>query len=174
MYFCILWVFLADEHIFHIHVGAKHLVEYFLCVLAIRNIRNIFSKRFLLYFIGIWHCYTDIDRDGHEISRFGGLPWELCFPKGLYLTVLRAFYYDVLLLTNAYSAYPVHFFLGQFPNMEFMLLLLLPLFLTELLYFPGQYNASVNITLFLTGCLCALNYMSKLDYLINYNQISND
>ena len=28
--------------------------------------------------------YTDIDRDGHEISRFGGLPRELYFPKGLY------------------------------------------------------------------------------------------
>ena len=33
----------------------------------------------------------------------------------------------------------------------------------ELLYFPGQ---SANITLFLIGCLCALNYMSKLDRLI--------
>ena len=41
---------------------------------------------------------------------------------------LRAFYYDVLLLTTAYSAYAVHFFLGQFPNMELMLLLLSPLF----------------------------------------------
>ena len=29
--------------------------------------------------------------------------------------------YDVLLLTTAYSAYAVHFFLGQFPNMELML-----------------------------------------------------
>ena len=28
--------------------------------------------------------YTDIDRDGHEISRFGGLPRELYFPKGKY------------------------------------------------------------------------------------------
>ena len=28
------------------------------------------------------------------------------------------FYYDVLLLTTAYA---VHFFLGQFPNMELML-----------------------------------------------------
>ena len=41
---------------------------------------------------------------------------------------LRAFYYDVLLLTTACSAYAVHFFLGQFPNMELMLLLLSPLF----------------------------------------------
>ena len=44
---------------------------------------------------------------------------------------LRTFYYDViscLLLTTAYSAYAVHFFLGQFPNMELMLLLLSPLF----------------------------------------------
>ena len=39
------------------------------------------------------------------------------------LDSLRAFYYDVLLLTTAYSAYAVHFFLGQFPNMELMLLL---------------------------------------------------
>ena len=39
------------------------------------------------------------------------------------LDSLRTFYYDVLLLTTAYSAYAVHFFLGQFPNMEFMLLL---------------------------------------------------
>ena len=38
------------------------------------------------------------------------------------LTALRAFYYDVLLLTTAYSDYAVHFFLGQFPNMELMLL----------------------------------------------------
>ena len=137
--------------------------------------------------------YTDIDRDGHEISRFGGLPRELYFPKGLYfpedgwyfirpgryllykidgqndwfpqncmcsmtttkfgitrlgvciqskterkLDSLRVFYYDVLLLTNAYSVYAVHFFLGWFPTYGF-----------------------------LTGCLCALNYMSKLDHLIS-------
>ena len=65
-------------------------------------------------------------------------------------------------ITTAYYAYAVHFFLGQFPSMELMLLLLSPLFLVELL-FPGR---SVNITLCLTGCLCALNYMSKLDHLI--------
>ena len=41
------------------------------------------------------------------------------------LDSLRAFYYGVLLLTTAYA---VHFFLGQFPNMELMLLLLSPLF----------------------------------------------
>ena len=52
------------------------------------------------------------------------------------LTALRTFYYDVLLLTTAYSACEVHFFLGHFPNMELMLLLLSPLFLTDLLYFP--------------------------------------
>ena len=39
------------------------------------------------------------------------------------LDSLRAFYYDVLLLTTAYSAYAVHLFLGQDPNMELMLLL---------------------------------------------------
>ena len=44
------------------------------------------------------------------------------------LDSLRAFYYDVLLLTTAYSVYAVHPFLGQFPNMELMLLLLSPLF----------------------------------------------
>ena len=38
------------------------------------------------------------------------------------------FYYDVLLLTTTYSAYAMHFFLGRFPNMELMLLLLSPLF----------------------------------------------
>ena len=76
-----------------------------------------------------------------------------------------SFYYDVLLLTTAYSAYAMHFFLGQFPKMELMLLLLSPLFLTDLLYFSDDIR-SVNITLFLTGCLCALNYMSKLDHLI--------
>ena len=34
--------------------------------------------------------YTDIDRDGHEISRFGGLPRELYFPKGLYFHEVRS------------------------------------------------------------------------------------
>ena len=38
------------------------------------------------------------------------------------LDSLRAFYYDVLLLTTAYCADAVYFFLGQFPNMELMLL----------------------------------------------------
>ena len=28
--------------------------------------------------------YIDIDRDGHEISCFGGVPRELYFPKGKY------------------------------------------------------------------------------------------
>ena len=34
--------------------------------------------------------YTDIDRGGHEISRFGGLPRELYFPKGLYFPEARS------------------------------------------------------------------------------------
>ena len=35
--------------------------------------------------------YTDIDRDGHEISRFrGGLPRVLYFPKGLYFPEVRS------------------------------------------------------------------------------------
>ena len=51
---------------------------------------------------------------------------------------LRAFYYDVLLLTAAYSDYAGHFFLGQFPNMELLLLLLSLYFLLNSLYFPGR------------------------------------
>ena len=84
------------------------------------------------------------------------------------LTALRAFYYDVLLLTTAYSACAVRFFLGQFPNMELLLLLLSLYYLLNSLYFPGWWN----ITLFLTGCLCALNYMSKPDHLIYWNIIT--
>ena len=34
--------------------------------------------------------YTDTDRDGHEISRFGGLPRELYFSKGLYFPEVRS------------------------------------------------------------------------------------
>ena len=49
------------------------------------------------------------------------------------LDSLGAFYYDVLLLTTAYSANAVHFFLGQFPNMELMLLLS-PLFYLLICY----------------------------------------
>ena len=46
--------------------------------------------------------------------------------------------------------------------MELLLLLLSLYSLLNSLYFPGWWN----ITLFLTGCLCALNYMSKPDHLI--------
>ena len=53
------------------------------------------------------------------------------------LTALRTFYYDVLLLTTAYSACAVRFFLGQFPNMELLLLLLSLYSLLNSLYFPG-------------------------------------
>ena len=38
----------------------------------------------------IYRYYTDIDRDDHEISRFGGLPRELYFPKGLYFPEVRS------------------------------------------------------------------------------------
>ena len=79
------------------------------------------------------------------------------------LDSLCAFYYDVLLLTTACSAYAVHFFLGQFPNMELML------FLSPLFYWLNRYIfviASLRLLQFLTGCLCALNYVSKLDHLI--------
>ena len=84
------------------------------------------------------------------------------------LTALRAFHYDVLLLTTAYSAYAVHFFLGQFPKYGIYVIVVVAFILfTELLYFCG-YVTSVVITQFLTGCLCALNDMSKLDHLILY------
>ena len=203
----------------------------FFFLILIQKVQEIIRKHHqtFLQFFGMAYCYTDIDRDGHEISRFGGLPRELYFPKGFALreniitreniailapptrdissvpvniwyirwskwmisskfdgalwlsrslvtrlgvcvqnnlnanlTALRAFYYDVLLLTAAYSDYAGHFFLGQFPNMELLLLLLSLYSLLNSLYFPGWWN----ITLFLTGCLCALNYMSKPDHLI--------
>ena len=47
--------------------------------------------------------------------------------------------------------------------MELLLLLLSLYSLLNSLYFPSWWN----ITLFLTGCLCALNYMSKPDHLIS-------
>ena len=50
------------------------------------------------------------------------------------LDSLRAFYYDVLLLTTAYS---VHFFLGQFPNLELMLLL------SPLFYILNRYMFAI-------------------------------
>ena len=108
-------------------------------------------------------------------SKFDGVLWlsqslvtrlGVCVQNNLNtnLTALRAFYYEVLLLTAAYSDYAGHFFLGQLPTMEVLLLLLL-YFLIEFVI----VSRSVNITLFLTGCLCALNYMSKLDHLILHN-----
>ena len=45
--------------------------------------------RFSFYNNAMPH-YTDIDRDGHEISCFGGLPRELYFPKGLYFPEVRS------------------------------------------------------------------------------------
>ena len=51
----------------------------------------------------------------------------------------------VLLLTTAYSAYAVHFFLGQFPNMELMLLLLL----SPLLYLLNRYIFAIASLLLL-------------------------
>ena len=43
-------------------------------------------REYLVYMIAQQkEYYTDIDRDGHEILRFGGLPRELYFPKGSYL-----------------------------------------------------------------------------------------
>ena len=81
---------------------------------------------------------------------------------------LRAFYYDVLLLTTAYSVYAVHFFLGQFPDnygINVVVVVVAFILFTESLYFCDCVT-SVVITKFLTGCLCALNYVSKLDHLI--------
>ena len=47
---------------------------------------NIWNVKWRLHSdFGVSHLelyYSDIDRDGHEISRFGGLPRELYFPKG--------------------------------------------------------------------------------------------
>ena len=104
------------------------------------------------------------------LSKFDGaqLPRGLVTRPGICVktkmnasfTALHTFCYHVLLLTTAYSHSTVHFFLGQFPNMELMLLLLSPLFLIELVIF------SVNITLLLTGSVCGLKCMSQLDHLI--------
>ena len=99
-------------------------------------------------------------------SKFDGVLWlsqssvtrlGVCVHNNLNanLTAWRTFYYDVLLLTAAYSDYAGHFFLGQFPNMELLLLLLSLYSLLNSLYFPGWWN----ITLFLTGCLCALKHV---------------
>ena len=81
-------------------------------------------------------------------STFDGVLWlsqslvtklGVCVQNNLNanLTALRAFYYDVLLWTAAYSDYAGHFFLGQFLNMELLLLLSL-YFLLNSLYFPGR------------------------------------
>ena len=80
-------------------------------------------------------------------SKFDGVLWlsqssvtrlGVCVHNNLNanLTAWRTFYYDVLLLTAAYSDYAEHFFLGQFPNMELLLLLLSLYSLLNLLYFP--------------------------------------
>ena len=54
----------------------------------------------------------------------------------------KLFYYDILLSTAAYSQYAGHFFLGQFPNVEWLFLLLLLYFLLNCYIFPvGQYNS---------------------------------
>ena len=75
------------------------------------------------------------------ITKFGNKTRSLR-TKHVNLTALRAFYYDVLLLTAAYSDYAGHFFLGQFPHMELLLLLLSLYYLLNSLYFPvGQYNS---------------------------------
>ena len=67
------------------------------------------------------------------------------------LDSLRAFYFDVLLSVSWYG-------------IDVVVVVAFILF-TELLYFC-DFVTSVVITQFLTGCLCALNYMSKLDHLI--------
>ena len=60
--------------------------------------------------------------------------WQLC----------ARFYYDVLLLTTAYCVYAVHFFLGQFPNMELNVIVVVAFILfTELLYFCDCVTSAV-------------------------------
>ena len=90
------------------------------------------------------------------------------------LDSLRAFYSDVLLLTTAYSAYAMHFFLGQFPKYGIDVVVVVTFILfTELLYFCDCVTLVVTcITQFLTGCLCTFNYMSKLT--IYYNPIAKN
>ena len=60
------------------------------------------------------------------------------------MTALRAFYYYVLLLSTVYSSYARNFFLGEFPNME--LLLLSPLFflLNSYIFSVGQYYTDID------------------------------
>ena len=84
--------------------------------------------------------YTDIDQDSHEKSCFSGLPRELYFPKGLYFPEMHSTE-GKFCAEGKYNT--VHFYLGQFPNMELMLLFLSPLLLTDLLYFAGNVR-SVN------------------------------
>ena len=45
-----------------------------------QNIYNIIFHE-LIRQVSLPQYYTDNDRDGHKISRFGGLPRELYFPK---------------------------------------------------------------------------------------------
>ena len=61
----------------------------------------------------------------------------MCVQKEQYAnwTALRAFYYDVLLLSSAYSGYAGLSFWVNFHKRKLMLLLLSPLFFTEVLMF---------------------------------------
>ena len=114
-------------------------------------------------------CSTTITKFGNKTRSLRTKPnwkqtWQL---ERVLLCSIVYLYIIYMLLTTAYSAYAVHFFLGQFPNMELMLLLS-PLFYLMNCYIFCDCVISVVITQFLTGCLCALNYMSKLDHLISY------
>ena len=77
-------------------------------------------------------------------------------------------------ISSSFFYFLYNFSLGQFPNMELELELEFPIngidvivvvaFISYwIVIFPGR---SIYSSLFLTGCLCALNYISKLDHLI--------
>ena len=79
------------------------------------------------------------------------------------LTALRAFYYDVLLINCCVLWLRGAFLSGSISKYGITVIVVVALFLIEFVMF----SRLVNITLFLTGCLCALNYMSKPDHLIS-------
>ena len=78
----------------------------------------ILHDRHSQYLYNIHTHYTDIDRDGHEISRFGGLPRELYFPKGLYFPEARS-------AEGKYNHEGKYYYLGTTDTWYFYLLLLL-------------------------------------------------
>ena len=55
-------------------VSVPQILSYQMLVFILHVDSTLYSRQY----------YTDIDRDSHEISCFGGLPRELYFPKGYY------------------------------------------------------------------------------------------